>query len=100
MQFARRHQAARDCQSAENHLAAQHRHFERRYIRAAKVILGCANQRDAKRAECMAERRPLRHRRHLHQTERNTDRRADSQCDKNPAVADGDVLELAFDPEL
>src|SRR5437762_4833046 len=48
----------------------------------------------------MTERGPLRHRRHLHQAERNTDRRANSQCDKNPAVADSDVLELAFDPEL
>ena len=48
----------------------------------------------------MAEGSPLWDSGHLHHAKRNTDRRADAQCDKNPGVADGDVLKFAFNAEL
>ena len=101
LQLSRRHQAAGKRQSAEDDLATQYRHLECRDSRAlAEIEFRRADQRHAKGAEGVAERRPLRHRGHLHHAERNTDRRANAQRDENPRVADCNVLDLALNTQL
>jgi hypothetical protein len=64
LQLARRHQASRDGQPAEDHLDREHRHHEARNVRRPQVKLRRADQGDAKRAKSMAERGSLRDGRH------------------------------------
>ena len=55
-------------------------------VRRSDVIFGDTDHRRRKRAEGVAQRGPLRHRRHLHHAEGNADRRADDQRDDDPLV--------------
>ena len=87
LQLSRRHQAAGKSQRAENHFHRKHRHHERRHVRRAQIKFRRAHQRDAKRAERVAQRRPLRHGRHLHQAQRHADDRAQHQRDGDPSCS-------------
>ena len=93
LQFPRRHQAAGEGQRAEDDLDGEHRHREAGDVGASQIEFGGADQRDAERAEGVAERRPLRHGGHLHQAQRNADDGAEHQRDRDPLVVDDAVVQ-------
>ena len=64
-----------------------------RDVGRAQVELRRADQRDAERAEGVAQRGPLRHGRHLHHAQRHADDRAQHQRDGDPLVVDDLVVE-------
>ena len=93
LQLPRRHQAARECQRAENHFHRQNRHHERRYVGRAQIKFGGADQRHAERAKRMAERRPLRHGGHRDFAERYADDGAENKRNDDPFVLDDAVIQ-------
>src|SRR6266849_6046576 len=93
LQLAGGHQAAGEGERAENHFHGEHGHHERRNIRRAQIKLRGAHQRDAQRAEGVAQRGSLRHRGHLHVAERNADDRAEHQGDGDPLVVHDAVMQ-------
>ena len=60
---------------------------------AAQVELGGADQRDAERAESVAQSSPLRDGGHLHHAQRDTDAGAEHERDDDPLVVDDAVME-------
>ena len=97
LQLARGHQAAGEGERAEDDLERQHAHHELRDVGRAQVELGGADQRDAERAEGVAERGPLRNGGHGHIAERHADDGAQHQGDGDPLVIDDAVVEERAD---
>ena len=93
LQFPRGHQAARERERAEDDLQGQHRHREPRHVGRLQVVFGRADQRDAERAEGVAQGGPLRHGRHLHHAQGHADDRAEHQRDGDPRVIDDAVVQ-------
>ncbi len=102
LQFSGGHQAAGDSEAAENHFQAQDRHLKRRDSGAmnAEIVLGGANEGDAKCTEGVAEGGPLRDGGHLDEAEGDADGGTNAEGEENPGVVDADVLEFAFNTEL
>ena len=73
--------------------SGEHRHHEPRERRGLQVVFRRADQRDAEGAEGVAESRPLRHGRHLHQAQGHADDRAEHQRDGDPLVVDDPVMQ-------
>src|SRR5262249_16082534 len=71
----------------------KHGHHEGSNIGRAKIELRSADQSHAERAESVAERGPLRDRRHRHVAERNSDDGAKYQRDREPLVIDNAVVQ-------
>src|SRR5713101_1891514 len=86
LQLAGGHQAAGEGERAENHFHGQHGHHERRNVGSAQVKLRGTHERDAQRAERVAERGPLRHRGHSHFAEGHADDAAEHQTDGHQFV--------------
>ena len=97
LQFARGHQAAGEGERAEDDLERQHGHHELRNVGRAQVELRGADQRDAKRAEGVAERGPLRNGGHGDVAERHADDGAQHQRDGDPLVVDDALVEERAD---
>ena len=97
LELAGGHQAAGEGQRAQDDLQRQHRHRERRDVGRREVVLGGADQRDAERAEGVAQGGPLGHGRHRHQAQRHADDRAQDQPDGDPRVVDDLVVEQRAD---
>src|SRR5216684_814840 len=93
LQLAGGHQAAGEGERAENHFHGKHGHQERRNVGRAQVKLRGADERDAQRAERVAERGPLRHGGHLHFAERHADDAAEHQTDGHQLVVDDAFVE-------
>ena len=92
-QLARRHQAAGDGERAQDDLERQHAHHEFRDVGRAQVELGRADQRDAERAESVAEGGPLRHGGHGDAAQRDSDDGAEHESDGDPLVIDDALVE-------
>ena len=90
LQLARRHQAARQRQVAEDDLGDERDHPERRQVFAAfrqpQVVLRGADEAGGRAAERVRERRPLRHRRERHLRQRHADDEAGGDRDDDPRV--------------
>src|SRR5580765_3301537 len=66
LQFSRGHQASGERERTENHFHGKYGHHEFRNIGSAQIKFSSTNERDAKGAESMAERRSLWNSSHLH----------------------------------
>ncbi len=86
LQLAGGHQAAGEGERAENHFHGQHGHHERGNIGRAEVELRGAHERDAQRAEGVAQRGPLRHGGHGDFAEGHADDAAEDQADGDELV--------------
>ena len=88
LQLARGDQATRKGERADDDFERDLAHFKARDWSRAHVELGDADHGGRQRAKGVAQGGSLRHRRHMHQTQRDADRRADDQRDEDPLVVD------------
>src|SRR5882672_3327070 len=93
LQFSGGHQAACKCERSEDHFHRQYGHHELGHRGRAQIEFRRADEGDATRSKGVAQRRPLRHSRHLYLAKRDANDGAQHQCDRNPLVVHDAAVE-------